>query len=198
MKILAVSDYIEPLFCKLPQDPSLSDVELLVSCGDLPPEYLCCLVETFQAPLFYVRGNHDLRLKTGIGNGCTNIHGRIVSFNGITLLGLEGAHWYNGGPFQYTEAQMRAVIRTIQPRLRRQNHLDVVISHAAPRHLNDREDLCHRGFVCFRRLIDRYRPHYFLHGHVHGHFASPEERLTMVQRTTVVNCTGSYLIEVRE
>ena len=35
-------------------------VDLIISCGDLPPEYLTSLVDAIGAPLYYVGGNHDL------------------------------------------------------------------------------------------------------------------------------------------
>lgn len=198
MKVLAVSDYLEPLHCDLPHGAALAGVELILSCGDLPPDYLSSLTRAFAAPLYYVRGNHDLRLEAALPGGCLDIHARIVPFGGVTILGLEGSHWYNGGPHQYTEAEMRTIIRHLRPQLRRQKRVDIVVAHAAPRNIHDAEDPCHRGFQSFRRLIERYRPRYFLHGHIHGRFADPAERISLIGGTRVVNCAGHYLFEIDE
>jgi Icc-related predicted phosphoesterase len=195
MKILAVSDFIEPLHCDLPENSALSDVQLIVSCGDLPPDYLSALSKAFGAPLYYIRGNHDIRYESSPPKNCYNIHARVVLFAEHTILGLEGSHWYNGRPLQYTEAQMRQILRFLRPRLRRHARLDMVIAHAPPRHVHDADDPCHRGFQAFRGLIDRYQPRYFLHGHIHRRFGDPSERVSQIGQTRVINCSGHYIFE---
>ena len=41
----------------------------------------------------------------------------------------------------------------------------LVMTHAAPRGLNDAADHAHRGFAAFRWLAERVRPPLWLHGH---------------------------------
>jgi Icc-related predicted phosphoesterase len=195
MKILALSDFIEPLHCNVGDKITLSDIQLIVSCGDLPPDYLSNLSRTFGAPLYYVRGNHDIRYRSSPPKNCYDIHARVFSFGDRTILGLEGSHWYNGRPLQYTEAQMRQIIRFLRPRLRAHHRLDIVITHAPPRGVHDGEDPCHRGFQAYKRLIDRYQPRYFLHGHIHRRFEHPDQRVTRIGRTLVINCSGYYTFE---
>ena len=195
MKILAVSDFIEPLSSDLLRGNIFSDVQLIISCGDLPPDYLSALSRAFAAPLYYVKGNHDLRYESSPPKNGFDIHAQLVPFGDLTILGLEGSHWYNGRPLQYTEAQMRQIVRFLRPRLRRSKHLDMVVAHAPPRCIHDTDDPCHRGFQVFRRLINRYQPKYFLHGHIHRRFDEPEQRVTRIGRTRVINCSGCYLFE---
>lgn len=196
MKILAVSDFIEPLASDLLRDSVFADVELIISCGDLSPDYLSALHRAFAAPLYYIRGNHDIRYESSPPKNGFDIHTQVVPFKGLTILGLEGSHWYNGGPLQYTESQMRQTIRLLGSRLRRRGRLDIVATHAPPRHIHDSQDLCHRGFQAYNRLIDRYRPRYFLHGHIHRRFNDPAERITRIGKTQVINCSGYYLLDV--
>ena len=61
MKLLAVSDVVEPSLHKDFDRAKFPDVDLIVSCGDLPPEYLSFLATAFDAPMVYVKGNHDIR-----------------------------------------------------------------------------------------------------------------------------------------
>jgi len=124
------------------------------------------------------------------------LHGRLVKIGGINILGLEGSHWYNGGPNQYTERQMRSIIRWLRPAIWWHGGVDVVFTHAPPRHIHDAEDPCHKGFKCFRRLIDKYQPGYFIHGHIHKIFSNDSDRLTVVNSTKVVNTYGYYLLEI--
>ena len=196
MKILSVSDYVVPSL----QDPadakSHPDVDLILSCGDLPPEYLSHLSRSLDAPVYYVRGNHDIRYDSGMPEGCIDLNARLMRFQDIAILGLSGSRWYNGGPHQYTEAQMRKTIRRLRFTLWWRGGPDIIVTHAPPRHIHDAEDLCHRGFKCFRQLIGRYSPAYFLHGHIHRNFDDPSQRITTLNQTKVVNCYGHFLFDI--
>ena len=44
---------------------------------------------------------------------------------------------------------------------------DILVTHAPAYQLNDGRDLPHQGFKIFRKLMEKYRPKFFLHGHVH-------------------------------
>ncbi len=195
MKILAVSDYVEPFLYHKFEPKHFPGVELILSCGDLPPEYLTFLTTAFKVPLFYVRGNHDIRYVSKPPDACTALNARILRFKGLNFLGLDGSRWYNGGPYQYTEDQMRRRVRHLRRKIRRAGGVDIVISHAPPRHLHDAEDPCHKGFKSYNRLIEKFSPNYFIHGHIHSFFADPAERLMIVNNTKVVNTYGYYLFE---
>ncbi len=191
-----MSDSVQPGL-KEPSGPhQLGDIDLIISCGDLPPEYLSQLIDSLKAPLYYVGGNHDIRYEAKPPEGGLNLHARLVAFKGLNIVGLEGSHWYNGGPYQYTEDQMRAIIRRLRPRLWWQGGVDVVVTHAPPRHIHDAEDPCHRGFECYHRLIQKYQPQYFIHGHIHRTFDHPDDRITVVGRTKVVNSYGYSILEI--
>jgi hypothetical protein len=45
-------------------------------------------------------------------------------------------------------------------------------------------------------LIQWYRPRFFLHGHIHGVFEDDAERITIEDGTQVINCYGSYRVEI--
>jgi len=198
MKILSVSDRVESILYDQFDADLFPGVDLVLSCGDLPPEYLMFLVTKFNVPLFYVKGNHDIRYDSKPPVRCIDLNAKLIQFQGLNLLGLEGSHWYNGGPNQYTEAEMRKTIRLLRPKIWWQGGVDIIITHAPPRHIHDAEDPCHKGFESFRWLIDRYAPAYFIHGHIHLNFNSPSERITTVNRTKVVNSYGYFLFEIND
>lgn len=198
MKILTVSDREEPLLTEKDAVGHFPGVDLILSCGDLPPEYLTRLVSAFNVPLYYVRGNHDIRYGDRPLYGCTDLHARVEKFKGLRFLGLEGSRWYNGGPQQYTDIQMRKMILSLWPRVWREGGVDIVIAHAPPRYIHDAEDPCHKGFKSFRTLINRYSPAYFFHGHIHAHFTDPSQRMTVVNGTHVINTYGHYLLDIKE
>jgi len=196
MKILTVSDHVEPALYDNFQPERFPGVEMILSCGDLPPEYLSFLVTMFNVPLLYVKGNHDIRLDGYRPEGCTDLDERLVLHKGVRILGFEGSNWYNGQPNQYTESQMRGKIRKMRMKIWWQKGVDIIITHAPPRHIHDGEDLCHKGFKCFRGLIDKYAPSYFIHGHMHFNYTHDAQRMTIVNKTKVINSYGYYIFEI--
>jgi len=195
MRVLTVSDIVVSRLYPSSDRDAFGAIDLVVACGDLPPEYLGYLTHVFNVPLFFVKGNHDIRFKNPPG-GCTDLNGRIVSFQGVRFLGLEGSMWYNGGPYQYTEKQMKTHIRRLRPAIWWRRGVDVVITHAPPRGIHDGEDLCHQGFTCFRWLIRKYRPRIFLHGHIHAYFRDASERTSIIDTTQVINAYGYHVLEI--
>lgn len=197
MKILSVADCVEnELLETIGGAPAIDGVELLLSCGDLPPEYLTALHDRYRVPLLYVLGNHDLRYGKTPPRGCLHIDRRLFQLGATKIVGFSGSRWYNGNINQYTEEQMAGFVRKMRFSLWRQKGVDLVLTHAPPRHIHDAEDRCHRGFRCFRQLIDRYRPRYFIHGHIHALFADDGERTTMVNSTSVVNSYGHFVCQI--
>ena len=196
MKILTVSDYvINNLYDRLSHQLE-SGIDLIISCGDLAPEYLSYLSSSFKAPLYYISGNHDIRYQNKPPEGCMDIHCQLVQFDQLKILGLEGSRWYNGGPYQYTEKQMKGFIRKLRPKIWWKGGVDIIVTHAPPRHINDQEDRCHRGFKSYRWLIDHYNPKLFIHGHIHRLFIKDSQRITSVNTTKVINTYGYYLCDI--
>lgn len=196
MKILTISDIVAPELSDRFDRQAFADVDLVLSCGDLPPEYLASIREQLDVPLYYVRGNHDIRYKASPPMGCVNIHQRRVVFRGLRIMGLEGSRWYNGGPIQYREFQMRQMIWRMLPGLWFRGGVDMVVTHAPPRYIHDAEDRCHRGFETFLKFISRFKPRYFIHGHIHARFTDPAQRVTLVGHTAVINCCSFHILEV--
>jgi len=88
---------------------------------------------------------------------------------------------------------MRRIIRGMKLRFWLRGAPDIVVAHAPPRHVGDGEDRCHRGFDVFGQLIAKYRPRYFVHGHIHRNFLRDEDRVTRIHDTRVINAYG-YLV----
>ena len=196
MKILSFSDVVEPVLKSRFDTSPFKAVDLALACGDIPPEYMSNIATRLNIPVYYVCGNHDIRHPYPSLAGCVDIHQRLVRFGGLKILGFEGSRWYNGGPHQYRELQMRGMIYRMLPRMWLRGRPDIIISHAPPRHVHDQEDPCHRGFKSFVWLIQKCRPRYFIHGHIHRHFDDALQRMSTVNGTTVVNTYGHYIIDI--
>jgi Icc-related predicted phosphoesterase len=197
MKILSVADYVvKDLLEPTGGGPAIDGIDLILSCGDLPPEYLSALRNRYDVPLLYVLGNHDLRYGASPPVGCLHIDRRLVHIGKTKILGFSGSRWYNGNINQYSEEQMAGFVKKLRFALWRSRGVDLVVTHAPPRFIHDAEDRCHRGFRIFRQFIDKYHPRYFVHGHIHTLFAGDEERTTRVNSTFVVNCYGYHVFQI--
>ncbi len=195
MKILLISDEESPSLWDYYQPEKLSGVDLILSCGDLKREYLEFLVTMTNRPLYYVRGNHDLGFIDAPPEGCECLEDRVVEVNGLRIMGLGGCMRYHPGPLQYTEAEMARRIRRLRRTLRHLQGVDIVIAHAPPKGLGDAEDPAHRGFACFRDLMDEFKPRYFIHGHVHPRYGHHLPRSFPHGETTVLNAVGCHILE---
>ena len=72
----------------------------------------------------------------------------------------------------------------------------LVVSHAPPRDAGDTPtDAYHVGFAGYRVIADRLRPPLWLHGHTNP--AAQADWRTTLGSTTVVNVTGSVLVELQ-
>jgi uncharacterized protein len=206
VKVLCVSDHVERML----HGPSLTSyalgVEAVISCGDLPFDYLEYLVTFLGVPLYYVLGNHDPAPDgPEYPGGCTPLDGRVVEAEdrsggpGMVLAGLSGSRLYSGGPNQYTERQMRGRVRALSARIWWRRLLGkpgptVFVTHSPPFGLGDEEDQAHIGFESFLGLIDRHEPSLWLHGHVHL-YGADQQRVVSRGNTKVVNVFGHLILD---
>lgn len=197
MKILALTDDVVESIYSSGVRQRLAEVQLIVSCGDLPREYLEYVVTQLNVPLVYVPGNHDpdnFRIEGG-----ESIDGRWRRIGGVAVAGLGGSLRYKSdGRHQYSEREMYYRVARLLLTVRTgRRGLDLLVTHAPPRGVHDAQDLTHRGFECFHRLLQMARPRLMLHGHIH---ASPNLALheTRVSDTLVVNAYPYRLIDLPE
>lgn len=196
IRILTVSDFVDKSLTQMVENKTLEPVDLIISCGDLAPEYLSFLRDRLDKPLLYVKGNHDIRYTPSNPVGCENIHAKLRRFKSLNILGLEGSIWYNGGVNQYTDMEMKKIIFGMWFSIWRKGGIHMVITHAPPRHIHDAEDRCHMGFESFIKLINKRNPDYFIHGHIHKDFKNHKDRMTIINTTKVINTCGYTILEV--
>ena len=196
MKILAISDYESPYLWDYFTPDKVEGVDLILSCGDLNPDYLSFLVTLSHAPVLYVHGNHDGRYEKKPPQGCVCIEDQVYNFQGVRILGLGGSMRYHNGPHQYTQAQMNLRVLKLYTSLRLMRGFDILVTHAPPHGICDTKDLAHEGFLVFNRLVDRFHPAVALHGHVHLNYGHRLHRESMLGETRVINAYDHYLFEI--
>ena len=196
MKILAVSDVESKYFFEYYTPGKLKDFDLIIACGDLRVPYLEFLVTMARCPLLYVHGNHDTAYDKFPPEGCECIDDRLVTVNGLRIAGLGGSQCYSKEPYQFSERQMRRRIRKLNWKIRRAGGVDIVLTHAPVRGYGDMDDLPHRGFEAFLPLLDRWKPRYLVHGHIHLNYGAHQPRVMRCGETTLINACGKYVLEI--
>jgi Icc-related predicted phosphoesterase len=184
-------------------------------------EYLGFISASLNKRIFFVFGNHHLKHLARFRNprapesdpfaeyqkdarfhnyfGSTYIDRRTMRHEGVLIAGLGGCKRYNKGENQFTDAQMFLKILALVPRLlwnkaRHGRYLDILLTHAPPEGMNDRPDPTHRGFKAFVWFMDRFRPKFLLHGHVHLYDINAE-RATSYKETTIINVYDHYVLD---
>ncbi|MCX7026318.1 MAG: metallophosphoesterase [Spirochaetes bacterium] len=200
MKILCVADEVDLLVYSDAIRERFGEVDLILSAGDLPNEYLGYIASMLNRPLVSVAGNHDHGEEdaSGLGRLCFSIRKEA----GLSILGIPGSMLYSGGPNQFSDHYMTMRLLCLAPRLvlRRLfkgRGVDIVLAHAPPKGMGDGPDLPHRGFSAFLWLIGLAKPFYFIHGHVHL-YDGREKREKELDSTKVVNVYGHSLIILGE
>ena len=198
MKVLVVADEESRYYYDYYQPGRLDDIELIISCGDLSRTYLEFLVTLGNCPLLYVCGNHDDTFADHPPEGCVCIEDTVFLYRGLRFAGLGGSYRYRpDGIYMYTEKQMARRIRKLWWKIRKNKGVDILVTHAPAFGLGDLDTLQHRGFRCFLKFMEKYKPRYMLHGHVHRNYGF---KIPITQRyldTTIINACGAYLLDLQ-
>ena len=176
MTILVIADD-ELLDGNLPT----SNVDLVVSCGDLPDEVILRAAEKCNCDkILAVKGNHDSSAE--FLQPIKDVHLRAVNFGGLSFGGFCGSWKYKPrGNYLFEQSEVETALKSF-PRV------DVFVAHNSPRMIHDRDDDVHFGFIAFSTYIDQTQPTLFLHGHQH---VNQESR---VGRTRVIGTYGYRFI----
>ncbi len=199
LKILALSDTIVPFIYDSGIKRHFPDVDMVVSCGDLPAKYLEFVLTALNVPLVYVPGNHDPDNLNVPGGRALDGVWRSVA--GLRCLGLGGSQRYKiSGRHQYTEAEMTwrtiyAYPRALVGRVLHGYGLDLMVTHSPPLGIHDGDDLAHVGFGVFRHFMRWGRPRYLLHGHQHVH-RNLEATETKYHGTMIVNVYPYRVVDI--
>lgn len=221
MKILCVSDQIDPLVYSSSAKEYFNDIDIILCAGDLPMEYVDFIVSTLNKPAYFIFGNHNLKdfafyhrnafpmesYKPYESCKLSHFHGaHYVGFktarieNNLLIAGASGSIRYNNGLNQYTDRQMFIKLMFMVPRLilnklKYGRYLDIFLTHTPPFEIHDRKDPCHRGFKCYRWFLEKFKPAYMIHGHIHL-YDIQDTRVSQFENTTIINAFSHYILEI--
>ena len=112
MKILCISDQIDPLVYSASIKERFNDVDFVLAAGDLPMEYLDFIVSTLNKPVYFIFGNHNLSefsyyhktiTSTDDSYSMDHCHGaiyagfKVLKNDNLIIVGNSGSIRYNNG-----------------------------------------------------------------------------------------------------
>jgi len=216
MKVLLVSDNVSNFVYNEGLKETFSDIELVLSCGDLPYPYLEFIISILNVPLLYVLGNHDHEYRDHADEvqhepqgGCDIdgktmwVSGRKNDQNGLLIGGLQGTRCFGENQAALNESGMKKKVWAMKPRLawnqwRHGRAIDILLTHAPPFGIHDAaggDDLCHTGYQTFLHLMEKYRPRYLIHGHTHPTYGF-DDKPQYYEDTQVINVYGYKVLEL--
>jgi Icc-related predicted phosphoesterase len=213
LKILCISDQIDPLVYSPHIKERFADVDLILSAGDLPMDYLDYIISTLNKPLYFIFGNHHTKdqqffkkfhtfpfteVKEFYTCGAVHLGTKVKTEGDFILAGLGGSMRYNRGSNQFTDFEMSIELIKLIPsllwnRIFHGRYVDILLTHAPPLGIHDKKDRCHTGFKCYLWFMKLFKPKYLVHGHIHL-YDLRDVRCTKWENTTVVNAYSHYVI----
>jgi Icc-related predicted phosphoesterase len=217
LKILCISDQIDPLVYSAGIKERFSDIDLILAAGDLPLDYFDFIISSLNKPLFFVFGNHHIEqlkyyrkpwsspllettYKEFYGCGAVHLGTRVKKEGKFIMAGLGGSMRYNNGANQFTDFQMfveaaKLIPRLLWNRVFHGRYVDILLTHAPPKGIHDKSDKCHWGFKTYLWFMKTFKPRYLVHGHIHLYDLC-DVRCTKWESTTVINAYSHYVLDL--
>jgi Icc-related predicted phosphoesterase len=204
MKFLCVAEHIDSFVFSKHIKERFPNIDAVLCAGDVPLEYIDYLASAFEKPVFYVVGDHHFYTETkqlpiaqAVDFLCAK---KTIAGKTVLIAGASGSLRHNNNPAQYTDSQMSLRLLALLPsllfnKIRYGRYLDIFLTHVPPKDINDFEESAFRGFPCYKRFIERFKPKFHVHGHIHL-YNQKDPRVTAHGSTTVVNASGHYVIEI--
>ena len=195
LRALIVSDFESMFIWDYFDRSHFSNIDLIISCGDLKASYLSFLTTMVAAPLIYVPGNHDSDYLIRPPEGCEDLTKAIVTIKGVRFIGFGGANSRTPKPFHYTDKEVTRQIVKRMPEICAHGGFDVLVTHSPALGLGDGEDSFHKGFLGYLALLDQFKPAYHLHGHQHMNYPGAKQ-IILHQGVSVINSYGYKIIDL--
>lgn len=136
----------------------LPDMDYLFLLGDHTRGDVARILEVFpKERIFYVPGNHDTDIDRF---GLNNIHGRLVTVNGVRVFGMGYSHRYKKGTGQFTQKEAIDFLRHAPK-------CDILATHDT---WYSGGDPAHCGLKAIRRYAILHRLPLHIHGHLHTEY----------------------------
>ena len=85
------------------------------------------------------------------------------------------------------KAALALKFRKLGKAIKKHGGVDILVTHAPARGVNDFDSISHRGFEAFAQFIETYRPAYMVHGHIHKNYGRNIPQISNWNGTVIIN-----------
>jgi len=128
-------------------------------------------------------GNHDYNYLNNYN--IPDINGKIVTVNGVTILGMQGSYKYKPVDFPSFTQEESILFLENMPKV------DILVSHDRKFDPNNQMNNAHQGLKGITRYIYKNKIPYHIHGHIHEDYED-----TMINGTKEISVFGYRKIEL--
>ena len=179
MKILVGTDFHgkQSVFEAFAEKAEENSIDIITICGDVThfgnlqeARRLLSLLTGLRVPVLFVPGNCDPPSLVGVDmEGVTCIHGRSVTYDDVTFLGVGASPPTPfSTPFEMTENKIMETLNRASSNLPVSQWV-VLVSHTPPRNTQlDKTSVgLHAGSLSVRKYIEEKQPSIVFCGHIH-------------------------------
>jgi uncharacterized protein len=212
VRILAISDE-EKLYNSSFNNKKLNNIDILVSCGDLSPNYLEFIIhKTMPKHRIMVHGNHDKIYfpfnYEHVNEGYSDIFKGMYVLNNafyeidkkefnlkkdLSIVGFSGANAYGIEPFFLNKKKINSFHRKnkIKDFFLNYNLPKIVLSHCAPdiNNLFNGIDSFHKPSKSLANIYNLFLPNLWFYGHIHPNYTNQK-----LDFKIIVNNKPTYLL----
>ena len=88
-------------------------------------------------------------------------------------------------------------VRKLKKKIRKAGGIDILLTHAPMAGYGEMEDLCHKGFECFKEILDEFKPKYMFYGHVHPEYGNYGGEFSYNNgKTKIMNVCGVHFLDL--
>ena len=121
---------------------------------------------------------------------------KIYVYKGVRIMGLGGSIRYKKGKNQYTQKEMNHRINKMWLSIKKNRGFDILLTHSPAAGIGDGPDEPHKGFEGFNYLLEKYKPKYFIHGHIHKTYQMKfKQEYEYNENTKIINGYERYILE---
>lgn len=80
--------------------------------------------------------------------------------------------------------------------IKKNRGFDILLTHSPAAGISDGPDEPHKGFEGFNYLLEKYKPKYFIHGHIHKTYQVKfKQEYQYNENTRIINGYEKYIFE---
>lgn len=140
--------------------------------------------------MYFVKGNHD-EFKPKLFDR-DFIEWRVLEYKGIRIVGIG----CKKNDKIISEKKMERLLNRLSKKIKKNNGVDIVISHYPLRGVGDGSDITHKGYQAIREFVKKLKPKYFIYGHNHLIYGR-NDRIINFEDTTLINAYEKNLLDYK-